>query len=59
MPIFQYEAMDSSGKEVKGQIEALSGEEALSKVRNMGYFPTKPPKAKGGIAREKNNGGKA
>ncbi len=46
MPIFQYEAMDSSGKEVKGQIEALSGEEALSKVRNMGYFPTKPPKTK-------------
>jgi type IV pilus assembly protein PilC len=46
MPIFQYEAMDAGGKEVKGQIEALSGEEALSKVRNMGYFPTKPPKTK-------------
>ncbi len=52
MPVFQYEALDSSGQEVKGQIEALSGEEALSKIRNMGYFPTKPPKAKG-TGREK------
>jgi type IV pilus assembly protein PilC len=52
MPVFQYEALDSNGAEVKGQIEALSGDEALSKIRNMGYFPTKPPKAKGGV-REK------
>ena len=52
MPVFQYEALDSNGTEVKGQIEALSGDEALSKIRNMGYFPTKPPKAKGGV-REK------
>ncbi|MEN6383730.1 MAG: type II secretion system F family protein, partial [Phycisphaerales bacterium] len=41
-----------NGGEVKGQIEALSGDEALSKIRNMGYFPTKPPKVKGGV-REK------
>ncbi|HBG25711.1 MAG: pilus assembly protein PilC [Planctomycetes bacterium GWF2_41_51] len=52
MPVFQYEALDSNGAEVKGQIEALSGDEALSKIRNMGYFPTKPPKVKGGV-REK------
>ena len=52
MPVFQYEALDSKGQEVNGQIEALSSEEALSKIRNMGYFPTKPPKPKGG-AREK------
>ncbi len=49
MPVFQYEALDSTGQEVKGQVEALSGDEALSKIRNMGYFPTKPPKAKGGM----------
>ncbi|MGB8225373.1 MAG: type II secretion system F family protein [Sedimentisphaerales bacterium] len=55
MPVFQYEALDSKGQEVKGQIEALSGDEALSKIRNMGYFPTKPPKPKGG-AREKKTG---
>ena len=53
MPVFQYEALDANGQEVKGQIEALSGEEALSKVRNMGYFPTKPPKARGGVREKK------
>lgn len=53
MPVFQYEALDSKGQEVKGQIEALSGEEALSKIRNMGYFPTKPPRQKGGVRGEK------
>lgn len=53
MPVFQYEALDSKGQEVKGQIEALSGEEALSKIRNMGYFPTKPPKPKGGVREKK------
>jgi type IV pilus assembly protein PilC len=53
MPIFQYEALDSKGQEIKGQIEALSTEEALSKVRNMGYFPTRPPKPKGGVREKK------
>jgi type IV pilus assembly protein PilC len=53
MPVFQYEALDSKGQEVKGQIEALSGEEALSKIRNMGYFPTKSPKPKGGTREKK------
>lgn len=53
MPIFQYEALDSNGQEVKGQIEALSSDEALSKVRNMGYFPTKPPKSKSGMREKK------
>ncbi|HPS55932.1 MAG TPA: type II secretion system F family protein [Sedimentisphaerales bacterium] len=41
MPIFKYEAMDSQGVEIKDEIEALSEKEALSKIRNMGYFPTK------------------
>ena len=53
MPVFQYEALDSKGQEVKGEIEALSGDEALSKVRNMGYFPTKSPRARGGVAGKK------
>jgi type IV pilus assembly protein PilC len=53
MPVFQYDALDANGKEVKGQIEALSGDEALSKIRNMGYFPTKPPKPKGGFREKK------
>jgi type IV pilus assembly protein PilC len=41
MPIFQYEALDSQGVGIKDEIEALSQKEAISKIRNMGYFPTK------------------
>ena len=41
MPVFQYVALDSQGVEVKDKIEALSEKEAISKIRNMGYFPTK------------------
>ena len=48
MPIFKYEAMDSQGVGIKDEIEALSEKEALSKIRNMGYFPTKV-NSQGGI----------
>ncbi len=41
MPTFKYEAMDSQGVAIKDEIEALSQKEAISKIRNMGYFPTK------------------
>jgi len=41
MPVFQYRALDSNGKEVKAEIEALSSKEAISKIRNKGLFPTK------------------
>jgi len=41
MPIFKYEALDSQGVGIKDEIEALSEKEAISKIRNMGYFPTK------------------
>ena len=41
MPIFQYQALDAKGNESKGQIEALSSKEAISKIRNKGLFPTK------------------
>ena len=41
MPVFKYEALDSQGVSVKDEIEALSQKEAISKIRNMGYFPTK------------------
>lgn len=40
MPTFIYEALDSQGKEVKGEIEAVSSEEAIVKIRNKSYFPT-------------------
>ena len=41
MALFVYEALNSSGQEVKDEVEAPSKEEAVAKVRNLGYFPTK------------------
>jgi type IV pilus assembly protein PilC len=41
MPVFNYTALDPQGVEVKDEIEALSEKEAISKIRNLGYFPTK------------------
>ncbi len=41
MPVFQYEALDAQGVEIKDEVEALSQKEAISKIRNLGYFPTK------------------
>jgi len=41
MPVFKYEALDSQGVGIKDEVEALSEKEAISKIRNMGYFPTK------------------
>lgn len=41
MPTYKYEAMDTSGGEVKDSIEAPSEEEAQQKIRQLGYFVTK------------------
>lgn len=41
MPTYQFEAMDSTGAEIKDQIEAASQEEAQATIRQMGYFVTK------------------
>src|SRR5579872_1413032 len=41
MGVFAYEAMNSSGQEVKDEIEATTTEEAISKIRQKGFFPTK------------------
>jgi type IV pilus assembly protein PilC len=41
MGTFQYEAMNPAGQEVKDEIEAVNTEDALSKIRNLGYFPTR------------------
>src|SRR5690606_36317315 len=47
MATFQYEAMNQSGQEVKDEIEAQSTEDALAKIRGLGYYPTRL-KQKGG-----------
>src|SRR5438874_3235572 len=41
MPTFKYEAMDTSGGEVKDSVEAMNEEEAQQKIKQMGYFVTK------------------
>ena len=41
MPTYAFEAMNSSGQEVKDEIEAASSEEAIAKIRARGYFPTR------------------
>src|SRR5436305_1403708 len=41
MPTFKFEAMDTTGGEVKDSVDALSEEEAQQKIRQMGYFVTK------------------
>jgi type IV pilus assembly protein PilC len=41
MPIYQFEAMDRTGQEIKDVIEAPSEDEAQSTIRQMGYFVTK------------------
>jgi len=52
MPTFKYEAMDTSGGEVKDTVDAVNEEEAQQKIRQMGYFVTKitevATKGKGG-----------
>ena len=48
MAVFQYTALDAQGVEIKNEIEALSQKEAISKIRNMGYFPTKVAPRGGG-----------
>jgi type IV pilus assembly protein PilC len=40
MPVYQYEAMDGRGQEVRAEIEANSQEEAAGKIRSLGHFPT-------------------
>src|SRR6516164_9846644 len=41
MATFKFEAMDTTGEEIKDQIEALNEEEAQQKIKQMGYFVTK------------------
>jgi type IV pilus assembly protein PilC len=41
MATYAFEAMNSSGQEVKDEIDAGSSEEAIAKIRAKGFFPTK------------------
>ncbi|HLP77798.1 MAG TPA: type II secretion system F family protein [Candidatus Paceibacterota bacterium] len=41
MPKYNYVAMDNKGKETKGTLEVATQNEAISRVKEMGLFPTK------------------
>lgn len=48
MPQFKFEAMDTTGAEVKDSIDAVNEEEAQQKIKQMGYFVTKLTVVTGG-----------
>jgi type IV pilus assembly protein PilC len=41
MPTYKFEALNTSGQEVKESVEAANEEEASQKIKAMGYFVTK------------------
>ena len=47
MPMYQFEAMDRTGQEIRDVIEAPSEEDAQNTIRQMGYFVTKLSLKKG------------
>ena len=53
MPTYKFEAMDTSGEEVKDEIEATNEEEAQQKIKQMGYFVTKLTAVGGGKGKGK------
>jgi type IV pilus assembly protein PilC len=50
MPKFNYVAMDSRGKETKGTLEVANQNEAIGRIKEMGFFPTKVVEEKGAPA---------
>jgi type IV pilus assembly protein PilC len=40
MPTFQFEALNQTGQQQKGTIEAANSEDAISRIKSQGFFPT-------------------
>jgi type IV pilus assembly protein PilC len=62
MPTYSYVAMDNKGKETKGTLDVANQNEALTRLKEMGYFPTKVvevEKSKAKDAKGKGKDGKA
>ena len=57
MPTYKYEAMDTSGGEVKDSVDAMNEEEAQQKIKQMGYFVTKITEQAGGKKKGKKGAG--
>jgi len=63
MPTFSYVAVDPSGKQINGQVEAGDQAAAATQIKQLGYFPTRistgaAPVEAAGKARKKKSGGK-
>src|SRR5262249_30351612 len=58
MPTYKYEAMDTTGGEVKDSVDANNEEEAQQKIRQMGYFVTKITEVASGKKGKKQAGGR-
>jgi type IV pilus assembly protein PilC len=56
MPKFNYVAMDSRGKETKGTLEVGNQNEAINRLKEMGFFPTKVVEAQRGKPTGKKKG---
>lgn len=61
MPSYKFEALNTSGQEVKELVEASNEEEASQKIKAMGYFVTKLTaiQSKGGKKKKNNKTGKS
>lgn len=46
MPKYSYVAMDSRGKETKGTLEVATQNEAIGRLKEMGFFPTRVEEVK-------------
>jgi len=57
MPIYQYTAMDSAGKEKKSRMEAESERAVTDALKAQGMFPTSVKEVKGGAAKKKTSKG--
>ena len=56
MPTYKFEAMDTTGGEVKDSVEATNEEEAQQKIRQMGYFVTRLTEVAGKKEKKKAKG---
>jgi len=50
MATFTFEAVDSKGNKVKKEVDANDREDAMTKIKGMGLYPTKVKEKEGGGA---------
>ena len=56
MPQYTYTAMNARGKEMKGKINAISEEAAISELKSKGLFPTSIKAAAAAVKKKKSSG---